>query len=76
MKRKPSHKYRVGDLVGIIVDCMANCRIIRCIPKRKGKGLSYIATAERIHSSRPEESFFGKNKEFEVLERNIMVKLR
>lgn len=75
MPKKSIHKYKVGDLVGIVVDCMANCEILRCVPKVKGKGLTYIAKAVKIHHPRPKESFFGKNSEFEVRERQITLRL-
>jgi len=66
VKRKRAHKYDKGDLVGII---------LRRVRKRDGEGFSYVVTAETIHHPKPEESFFGKNKEFVVLERQIVVKL-
>lgn len=69
------HKYKAGDLVGIVKDCMANCRILRRVPKKKGEGFTYIATAEKIHHPRPKESFFWKNKEFLIKERKIGVRL-
>jgi hypothetical protein len=69
------HKYKKGDLVGIISDCMADCRILRRLPKREGQALSYVVTAERIHHPKPKESFFGKNEKFTVRERDILVKL-
>ena len=74
-RKKKVHKYKKGDLVGIVVDCMANCRILYRLHKQSGKGLSYVATAVKIHHPRPKESFFGKNKKFVVLERQIMLKL-
>jgi hypothetical protein len=76
MKKTKTHKYKKGDLVGIIKDCMADCRILRRLKKRDGQALSYVVTVERIHSSiPPEETFFGKNKNFVVRERQILLKL-
>ena len=73
---KTKYKYSVGDVVGICSDCMADCKILKCIPKKKGEGVSYVATAIRIHHPNPKESFFGKNKHFTVREKQIVVKLR
>ena len=70
------HKYSVGDLVGICADCMADCEIVQCLPKRKGQALTYVAKAVSIHHPRPEESFFGKNPLFEVRENQIVVCLK
>jgi hypothetical protein len=70
-----THKYKAGDLVGLVAECMADCKILRRVPKKKGQGFSYIATAVKIHSSTPEETFFGKNKKFTVSEKRIVVKL-
>lgn len=54
---------------------MANCEILELLPKRSGRGLSYVAKAVTIHHPRPKESFFGKNPKFEVLERKILIQL-
>lgn len=70
------HKYRPGDLVGVVSDCMANCEIVRRIRKRPGQSLRYVAHAVVIHHPRPKESFFGKHKQFLVTEREISVLLR
>jgi len=75
MAKPAAHKYKKGDIVGIVSDCMADCRILCRLRKRDGQALSYMATAEKIHHPRPQESFFGKNKRFVVRERDILVKL-
>jgi len=71
----PKHRYKVGDIVGICSDCMADCEILECLPKKPREALSYRATAIRIHHPNPEKSFFGENKEFQVKEKQIVVKL-
>ena len=73
--KKQTHKYKVGDIVGICSDCMADCKILKRIPKVKGQVLSYVATAVIIHHPKPKESWFGQNKEFTVREDRIVVKL-
>lgn len=75
MKTK-AHLYKVDDIVGIIGDCMADCKIVECLSKKKGQSLSYVATAVKIHHPKPKESFFGRNKTFNVRENQIVVKLR
>jgi len=70
------HRYRPGDLVGVVADCMADCEIVRRVRKRPGQALSYIARAVKVHHPRPNESFFGKNKQFLLEERRITVLLR
>lgn len=74
--KKKTHRYEVGDIVGICSDCMADCEILECLSKRKGVGLSYVAKAVKIHHPRPKESFFGQNKKFQVREKQIFVLLR
>lgn len=76
MVKTKTHRYKVGDVVGICSDCMADCEILECLPKEDGQALSYRATAVAIHHPKPEDSFFGKNKEFLVKEKQIVVKLR
>jgi len=68
---KKSHKYAINDIVGICSDCMADCKITALLPNK-----TYTATAVKIHHPKPEESFFGKNKFFNVKENQIVVKLR
>ncbi len=74
MKAK-GHKYTEGDLVGVCADCMADCVIVKCLPKKPGVALSYVASAVKIHHPKPKTSFFGQNKEFEVGEKQIVVHL-
>lgn len=62
--------------MGIVADCMADCRIEKLLPKVPGESLSYEASAVTIHHPSPSESFFGKNPRFKVRERSILVKLR
>ena len=69
------HKYKAGDVVGVIADCMADCKIISRLQKRKGKVASYIATAINIHHPKPKDSFFGINKKFIIEERQIVLKI-
>ncbi len=76
MARKKTHRYEVGDIVGICSDCMADCEILERLPKQDGVGLSYVAKAVKIHHPRPKESFFGQNEKFRVLERQVVVLLR
>ncbi len=75
MAKPKSHRYKKDDMVGICTDCMADCRIVEVIPKKKGQSLSYVASAVSIHHPKPKESFFGKNKKFTVRENQITVKL-
>lgn len=70
------HKYKAGDIVGIVSDCMADCKIICRLRKRPGQALCYVVTAVAIHHPRPEESFFGKNKKFLAREKDILVRLQ
>lgn len=70
------HRYRPGDVVGVVGDCMADCEIVRRIRKRPGQVLSYIARAVKIHHPKPKESFFGKNKQFLLEERRVTVLLK
>jgi hypothetical protein len=74
--KKKTHKYKAGDIVGICADCMADCEIVRRVRKRDGQALTYVAKAVKIHHPRPKESFFGKNPEFMVREKQISVLLR
>lgn len=74
-QKRKAHRYKKGDLVGVIFDCMADCRILYRLRKRTGKPLSYVATAERIYHHKPKTSFFGQNKRFVLSERSILVKL-
>lgn len=73
---KTGHRYRAGDLVGVIKDCMANCKILRRMPKKNGQGFRYVATAVKIFSDTPDRTFFGRNKTFVLPERRILLKLR
>lgn len=70
-----THKYQVGNIVGVVADCMADCEILECLPKEAGHGLSYLATAVSIHHPHPEQSFFGQNVKFVVPEKQIVVRL-
>ena len=70
-----THKYKLGDIVGVVGDCMADCKIVRRPRKKKGQALTYVATAIDIHHPNPKESFFGKNKYFIIPEKRIVVKL-
>lgn len=73
--KKKVHKYAVGNIVGVVADCMANCEIIKVIPKKKGKGFCYIAKAVHISHPKPSETFFGKNDTFELPEHRVVVRL-
>jgi hypothetical protein len=55
---------------------MADCEIVRRIRKKPGHALSYVARAVKIHHPRPKESFFGKNKQFLLQEKRIVVFLK
>lgn len=70
------HKYKAGDLVGVVADCMADCKIICRLRKKSGQVLCYVAKAVKIHHPRPKESFFGKNKHFLLEERRVFVLLK
>jgi len=76
LKKSLPHKYRPGDVVGVVADCMADCKIVRRIRKRPGQALSYVARAVKIHHPRPKESFFGQHKQFLLQERRITVLLK
>ena len=75
MPKPKTHQYKKDDIVGICADCMANCKILERIPKKKGEAFQYVATAVEIHHPNPKESFFGQNKKFKVKEKQIVVKL-
>jgi len=51
MAKPAAHKYKKGDIVGIVSDCMADCRILCRLRKRDGQALSYMATAEKIRTT-------------------------
>jgi hypothetical protein len=70
------HKYRAGDVVGVVADCMADCVIVRRLRKKPGESLRYVARAVAIHHPWPAESFFGKHERFLLLEKGIVVLLR
>jgi len=70
------HRFKVGDVVGVVGDCMCNCEILEIIPKKKGQSHSYIAKAVKISHPNPEETFFGKNEKFIVRDNEILVRLR
>jgi hypothetical protein len=70
------HKYRAGDIVGVVADCMADCRIVRRLRKKPGESLRYIAQAVKVHHPRPKESFFGKHERFLLEEKRVTVLLR
>ena len=74
--KKKTHKYQVGNIVGVFGGCMARCEILKVILKRKGKGFCYTAKAVHISHSEPSETFFGQNDTFELPERRIVVRLR
>jgi len=64
------HRYKKGDIVGIVADCMADCKIIKLLPNKE-----YELQAVKIHHPNPKESFFGKNKRFKAKQNQITVKL-
>jgi hypothetical protein len=69
-KVKTNYRYKIGDIVGICSDCMADCKILKLLPNKQ-----YVATAVTIHHPKPKESFFGQNPEFKVKEKQIVCKL-
>ena len=70
MKRS-SHKYQVGAIVGTVVDCMAECEIIKRLPKKR-----YVLKVVKVAHPEPKESWFGKNPRFTADEKQILVQLR
>jgi len=64
------YKYKKGDIVGIVADCMADCKVIKLLPNKE-----YELEAIKIHHPKPKESFFGKNKRFKARQNQITVKL-
>lgn len=80
-KRRPfrydakRHRFRVGDVVGVTADCMAECEILEIIPKKKGQSHSYVAEAIKINHPKPYESFFGQNKKFVLKDNQILLRI-
>ena len=70
-KAKQTHKYKKGAIVGVVVDCMCDCEVLRRLPKKK-----YILKAVAIHHPEPKKSWFGNNPKFIAQEKQILVCLK
>jgi hypothetical protein len=67
--------YKKGDIVGVIGDCMAECKILEVLPKKKGEKTSYVATAMKIAHPDPDSTFFGKNEQFCITDKQVVLKI-
>lgn len=76
-KKKKNHvyKYKIGDIVGVVTNCMSEFEITG-FEKNTKLGFGYKAKCLLLHLSNPEESEIKIGQEYFVKEEQIVLKLR
>jgi hypothetical protein len=61
---------KAGEIYGLCVDCMAECKIVKC-----NEDGTCVMEAIIIHAPNPQNTFFGKNKNFIATKKDLKIKL-